>query len=205
MWREFYSIEDALENPSEVDILHLESIGDSLTPLIGTFTNLKWLTVLSGDLKFLPDEIKDLHELSSLRLENCRFESIPPQIFDLNLSEVSFAGNAIETIPTRMFDLKLSSLSLARNYIDTIPHDLSKMTSLWSLNLNGNRISNVPRGGITNPELFILKLDSNRITIFNLYRRDVPKLGELYLQGNLLSDSTKDWIRREFLGRKIQL
>jgi len=173
----YYSLEEALEEPELVTSLFLEDIGDSLSPMIGTLSQLTDLRIGKSNIRFLPEEITNLMILRTLSLFDCGFEHIPDHIMQIpNLSSLYVTGCQIQDIPQKFGEL------------DNIQ---------W-ITFRDNMISNIPRGVLCTREIMGLSLDANRLSEFNFTIEDFPKLKFLSLEDNMFSDSVRASIIEEF-------
>ncbi len=178
----FYSLQDALNHREFAEELRIHRMGDSLSPAIGLLTKLFFLGIYDSDIRYLPDEITNLH-IGFLWLPDCKFQHIPPQICALRgLGYLILDGNEIETIPDEFKNLK---------YIE-------------GLSLQNNRLESFPRELFVTDHCGLLELDSNRLTAFDFSRADLPEINYLSLVGNPLPDSVKQRLKKEF-GDKVKL
>ncbi len=173
----YESLDEALKEPSQVTKLHLNDIGDSLSPEIGRLVNLESLVILHSDIKYLPDSFMNLVRLSALYINDCGFESIPKQLFGLkNLRSLDFDGCNIESIPP----------------------ELASLQKLYVFSLDANRLIEFTRGRLQTRNLGVLSLESNLLTTFDYTKEDFPVLTYLSLSYNPLPDSLKKRLRQEF-------
>lgn len=122
--REYKSLKEALEKPSEVYRLNLQK---------------KKLT------KF-PMEILKLVNLNELNLSHNKIVKIPPEIAELEyLQRINLSKNELTSIPTEIASLKnVEVLILNRNNIQTLPLAMGKMYSLKVLDIWGTEIDELP-------------------------------------------------------------
>jgi hypothetical protein len=178
----FYSLQDALNHRENAEELRIHRMGDSLSPAIGLLTKVFFLGIYDSDLRYLPDEITNLH-IGFLWLPNCRFQHIPPQI-------CAFRG--------------LGYLILDGNEIETIPNEFKNLKYISTLSLQNNKLESFPRELFVTDHCRLLQLDSNRLTTFDFTRADLPEINYLSLVGNPLPDSVKQRLKKEF-GDKVHL
>lgn len=93
---------------------------------------LIWLSVVSSEIKKIPNEIHLLSQLRGLRLSKNQIESLPESIGELqNLEELSLYQNNIKTLPASFSRLKLKKLNLKRNSIDNLSI-INKTSLTWA-------------------------------------------------------------------------
>lgn len=118
-----------------------------LPPEIKQCTQLKRLN-LNGNrqLQFLPPEIGNLINLTSLDTIGNKIEALPPQIKYLtNLIKLRVIHNNIRAVPPEIKYLQnLTELNLGFNYIQTLPPEIGQLTKLKDLNIPSNPISILP-------------------------------------------------------------
>lgn len=181
-YRPYFTLEEALQDSTTAKYLTLKNIGDSLSPAVGKLRKLRSLWVTHSEIRFLPDEITNLHELEDVWLESNEFRSIPPQLFKLP---------------------RLHQLFLPRNGIMGIPEEIADTQELVILNLNGNHFTSFPARQINLGSVQSLYLDSNQIAVINIDSLDAPNLEKLSLKGNPIPVSMRDELRRRMPGVEI--
>lgn len=180
----YYSLEDALSNPDNVETLFLNDIGDSLSSDIGNLPVLSHLYISNSDIEYLPEELVNRKFMLTIWIRNCRLRHIPRQLLELDI---------------------LSSLNLNGNDIEDIPAGFIRQAELEYLSLRCNRISRIERSSLNLKKCLSLRLDSNRLVDFDFSMSDFPSLIELTLSGNMLSDSVKSKIRQNFANLNVLL
>lgn len=113
-----YSLEAALENPRNVEILFLNSTG----------------------IEQIPDEVARLTNLRALHLGFNRLDSLPPWIVKLERLEwIGLGGNSFGNFPMKLLELpRIRDIDIHYNRIKMMPRDLGPLKKLKSLNIRSN-------------------------------------------------------------------
>jgi hypothetical protein len=122
----------------ELDYLPLETIDD--IKLIDS--NHPFSDFGNKKLKEIPDSIRNLRNLITLKFISNGIEEIPDWIDELKyLSYIYLSNNKIQNLPESITNLKyLTELDLSNNNIRELPNSFKKLTSLKKLILFGNEI-----------------------------------------------------------------
>jgi Leucine-rich repeat (LRR) protein len=146
-------------------------------------SNTSHLYVSWNYLKELPVEILRLKELKVLCMCGNGIETIPDEIRNLtNLSELWLSHNKIKMLPVAICALNLIEFNVQGNQIDQLPEcPKGSWLHLKTLNLAFNKLKTVSRS--------ILVL---------------PKLREIFLQGNELSVEEKERVLKVEKARKYR-
>ncbi|HOP64076.1 MAG TPA: leucine-rich repeat domain-containing protein [Spirochaetota bacterium] len=114
------SLERALKNPREVEVLFLNS----------------------RELNEVPGEVQNLKNLRVLHLGFNRLSDLPPWINKLERLEwIGLGGNRFEEVPEELLTLpRMKEIDIHYNRIQRLPEDLSPFRKLRSLNLRSNMI-----------------------------------------------------------------
>lgn len=172
-------------------------------------TNLKKLYLKDNSIKFI-EPLKNLIGLEILSLNNNNIDNIKPLGYLKNLVELDLLGNKLTDISPLMELAKLKQLSLMNNKVSDISKlgnlvnlevlvlqnneisDISILQNLVNLNklyLSINKVADISMlGKLSNLEILVLR--SNQISDIKGIdaQKDFPKLKELYLSGNLITD-----------------
>lgn len=164
-----YSIEDAMENPTEVRQLILRNKGIQEFPEeILEMTKLTYLDLSFNNIVSFPEAeesnpalthlllsrniglnthslfnyTKNKEELKYLELNDCRIGQLSYLVSQhAKLKEIHLAGNLLQTVPGELGDLaKLVKLDLSRNELENIPFLLSGLFKLQYLDISQNLI-----------------------------------------------------------------
>lgn len=98
------------------------------------------------DLKELPRELFDLHQLKGLDLAENLLEALPPEIARLqSLKTLSLWSNPIATLPKEFASLSaLTSVEFYDHCLAEIPDSLTALPNLQSLGLTSGRLQRLP-------------------------------------------------------------
>jgi hypothetical protein len=98
-------------------------------------------------LSSLPESIRQLVNLTRLRLNHNNFTIFPKEICQLtNLESLVFYNNNLTNIPKEIGNLtRLESLELQFNKLIDLPEEIGELTNLTYLNLENNNLSNLPK------------------------------------------------------------
>ena len=118
----------------------------AIPPQLLKFSNLRCLTLMSGEISFIPEWIGNMRSLASLTLSGNRIQKIPHSLGNLsNLIRLDLMHNQIDAIPDSLGNLTgLYDFLVEFNQIRTIPATLSKLTQLDNFALNHNQIEEFP-------------------------------------------------------------
>jgi len=114
----------------------------AITPEISLFTGVTKIQMCSLGLKNLPDEVRNLKNLTYIDLHDNLLEEFPAVLTELTkLNAINLSHNKIKSIPTEIEKLtKLKRLTLTSNCIISINDSLLNL-NLDSLNLDKNPIN----------------------------------------------------------------
>jgi len=165
----------------------LNASGNRLTWLpesLGHLVQLESLDLFGSDLRELPESLGQLTRLRSLDLgSNYTLKSVPEQLRALRqLTSLRLSQLEVKILPEWLSELiELESLNIATNYLEVLPAWFTKFTRLRSLVARHNHIRELPEwiGELT--QLETLSLEYNRLT-------ELPEaLGHLHLNRLLLT------------------
>lgn len=111
-----YLIKEAKETKADEIHIHTETLKE-IPPSIGGLKYVKHLCLHSNQLSSLPDEVKNLKNLKSIRLYNNSFKKIPPVLFEMPW---------------------LESIDLEDNLISEVDENITRLVNLKDLRLRGN-------------------------------------------------------------------
>uniref|UniRef100_A0A6C0KEJ3 HECT domain-containing protein n=1 Tax=viral metagenome TaxID=1070528 RepID=A0A6C0KEJ3_9ZZZZ len=148
--------------------------------IISQLNQLESLNISSNRLLSLPENIKNLENITKLVSTNNRLNYIPDElteltnIFDLNLSE-----NLIIQLPESINNMtNLARLNLADNELELLQDNIVNLPNLQSLNLSGNYLKMLP----TN----VWKLKNTLTTLNITIGREEMFIEEYPTSGNLV-------------------
>ena len=114
------------------------------------FHHLQVLKISTEGIRTIPEDIKNLENVTSLQLIDGDLEGFPSAVCQLNkLTELSLRGNEkINEIPPGACGKmkRLRELHMARCGLTCLPEDLDQMVNLEKLNLIGNSLSQLCNG-----------------------------------------------------------
>jgi|GEM_PF-2697008 len=143
-------------------------------PTVDT-TNFYFANTKNKKITYIPKEIGNLTNLTSLYLDSNQIKELPKEIGNLtNLTSLDLGNNQIKELPKEIGNLtNLTSLDLYKNQIKELPKEIGNLTNLTELYLTSNQIKELPKeiGNLTN-------------------------LTSLYLWDNQISSSEKEKIKK---------
>ena len=114
------------------------------------FRHLQVLWIRTEGIQTIPEDIKDLENVTRLYLVDGDLEGFPSALCQLNkLTELSLRGNEkIKEIPPGACGKmkRLRGLSMSRCGLTCLPKDLDQMVNLETLYLRGNSLSHLGNG-----------------------------------------------------------
>lgn len=190
---DYNDIEDL---PSEIgDCLQslkcFSAIGNNLKVLPESFGNLIHLEEVylneNGIVK-LPDSLKKLKQLVTLKLTGNQLETLPEDFGELTSLEIlSCDENVLCRLP-KTFGLleNLKELELGCNEIDSLSEGFGMLKSLEILNLSSNKLKSLPESFGYLPNLKTLDLSANEIKFLPSTCQSCNSLQKFYADSNLL-------------------
>ncbi|KAL4571739.1 hypothetical protein LXL04_018504 [Taraxacum kok-saghyz] len=142
--------------------------------------HLEELSLLSTNIKNLPDNICMLKHLKSLKLESCwLLEKLPEDIGRLEcLENLTLSCAEIKHLPDSICTLKnLKSLVLFCWFLEKLPEDLDRLKSLEKLSLSSTKIKDLPHSIVMLKNLESLEL--NRCSLLEKLPEDLGRLERL--------------------------
>lgn len=163
------------------------------------------LSIVNRGIKEIPAKIELLTSLTQLDLSNNQIDSLPEQFTKLTkLQELVIPSNRLKSLPSAFGKLEsLKILGLADNRFESIPVEITQLDKLIQLDLGSNHISLIPSEISNLKKLRVLYLQDNLIEDFPEQFYDL-KLDFLYLQGNPLSEKTKELLKKKMRNVRIQ-
>jgi hypothetical protein len=145
-----------------------------ISPLIGTLSELRSLTIKNNSIHELPEELCNLHKLEELDLGNNELYSLPVAIGDLvYLKKLDVQHNELRSLPASLFTLpKLWFLRMWGNELTVLPEQLGALPMLKELYLGKNRLKSLPDAVMTMKHLTYIDFDENSLCDIS------PKLDE---------------------------
>lgn len=128
--------------------------------------NLTHLCLSRNQLTVIPPFIKCLQALEVFLASHNKLVSLPEEIGELKrLMEIDVSCNEISHLPSQIGDLKsMQSLNVRRNLLIELPVELSKL-HLRTLDFSGNKISVIPTAFRKIETLEEIVLDHNPLTM----------------------------------------
>lgn len=118
----------------------------TLSSKIGLFTSLEVLFIRGNcHLKFLPQELGQLSNLTQLYLASNSLVVLPQEIGSLKkLKELNVCYNALVSLPSSIGQLEcLEFLFLHHNRIHTLPNEIIQLKNLKRLEINSNLLTHM--------------------------------------------------------------
>ena len=145
--------------------------------------------------------IKQLDQLTVLRLDNNQLTELPDPIYNLpNLQQLYLYDNQLKELPNLYFP-NLIIFDLENNQLIKLPK--FNLPNLERLSLSNNQLIEIPRFNL--PNLQRLYLSNNQLTeIPTLSLSNLPNLQYLNLHNNPLSEIEKDRLKSVY-GNSIYL
>mmetsp|Transcript_3229 Transcript_3229/g.12039 ORF Transcript_3229/g.12039 Transcript_3229/m.12039 type:complete len:658 (-) Transcript_3229:293-2266(-) len=144
--------------------------------VIGAFTAMETLDLMSNEITSIPKEIGACVSLRRLVLTGNSLKTLPKAIGQLaSLKTLLISENELKTLPAEIGNLtQLEELDASWNKMITVPGSIGRITdTLKALNLQGNRLTFLPKELGNLASLEFLNLADNDI-------RDIPReFGEL--------------------------
>src|SRR5262245_30750743 len=89
--------------------------------------------------------IEEAKRSGKLDLSDLRLTEVPPQVADLDLTELRLDGNQFIELPTWLGDLpNLTKLSLDNCRLTAVPDQIASLTGLTELSLDNNWLTELP-------------------------------------------------------------
>ncbi|CDW80826.1 leucine-rich repeat-containing protein 40-like [Stylonychia lemnae] len=146
---------------------------------------------------------------NSLDLRGKSLSAISPKLWNhTNLLVVDLSNNAFTELPEDIHFLKnLKQLRVQNNKLKQLPLSLLQIQSLQSIEFANNQLprfydDSVKRQDINLPSLTFLSLNGNNLTQIPPILKYLPKLQQLHLHMNKISD-IKELCRKEFLKLEV--
>lgn len=159
-------------------------------PVLDKLSNLQNLLLFRNKIVQFPNSVPNLAKLKVLDLSYNCIESVPEEINALtHLTTLNLSYNAIEDFPVIKLQ-KLAVLNLSGNKLKAVPELLSNETYLLSdVVLSENAIECIPEYlNHIATTLKVLNLEKNTIKELPKFLSTMPKLKDLLLKGNPISD-----------------
>jgi len=220
-----YSISEfahALENPTAVYRLNLCCLGDPFKfdfEQLALFPNLEYLNLsgnrldslpqiifsikslteldisINPNIKHIPEEIGNLHNLTSLNIRQCWVEKLPESIGNLHKLTYFWAdANELQDLPKSFERLKqLQKLGLRYNQFTVVPSQIFSCNSLIDLDLSNNEITSISSDFSKLFNLKYLRLSENSLTVLpEKIASFLPAIELLDLSANAIKQLNKE-------------
>ncbi len=160
-----------------------------LPPEIGNLINLTSLLASGNKIQVLPSQIKHLTNLVELGVDTSHVHFIPPEIKYLqNLTKLDFCRNYIRTLPPEIGQLtKLKILRIFGNYITTLPREIGQLTNLESLSMSDTHLQTLPPEIGLLTKLVSLDVKTNELQGIPAYLARLPTQCIIFASYNHLS------------------
>lgn len=186
---DYYTLEEALQNPARVYKLDLKVYNQTKLPAqITQFPNLQ-MVALSGNSKKLDwkTAVADLKKIPTLQY-------------------LVILDSSMTVIPADIFTMKnLISLTVADGRVTSLPPAIGQLTKLKYLYLDGNRIAALPAEITTLKNLEVLMLDSNPIMMFPAQFSKLKNLKELDLVSTKVTKEELEKLKKTMPQTKVVL
>ncbi|HEU5289559.1 MAG TPA: leucine-rich repeat domain-containing protein [Cyclobacteriaceae bacterium] len=183
-------LEEALENADHAEVLVMRNRNlKILPPEIGQLHNLKILNLGNNELTSLPREIGTLQHLEELSVENNQLDHLPIELLNLTrLRRVNFCNNQLDRFPA--ISNSLEEIYLSNNAITEIPVWIRSLSRLAVLDLAENRIDTISNNVILPVTVRKIDLYHNGLRSIGRPLFLLPSLKELILEENDLDEET---------------
>ena len=147
------------------------------------------LDLRSNALKELPQDLVELKNLRSLRLNYNKFEEVPSIVSSFpKLQLLELSGNQLEAVPMNLRYLThLKEIDLSGNRFSEFPPVLLVLPVLQSLNLENNTIDKVPDNIDDMKALNKIDLSTNRLTVLPDSFGRMPRIQSVDVSSNTLT------------------
>ena len=178
----FYSLEDALQQPSLVRYLSLHARGmNSLPKEILLFTHLEELELSGNAFEDIPELLMQVPSLRRLNLSHNHIQKTNFNLTQLpDLEQLNLSHNQLKRLPKHINKLeKLQELQLDNNKINALPERLDALQSLKKLSLKDNRLKEISTSFNALTKLQLLDLSNNPIKICHANFKNCQQLQHL--------------------------
>lgn len=156
---------------------------------------LERLDVSHNEIGEIPSAYENLTKLTDFKFGNNKLLNIPQEIADLpSLKKLEGNGNLMIDLPSEFQPIPrneeakiLEIFNFSRNYLKTIPEGIFKLGQLKKIDFSYNRINKVEIAKGTLPKLEELFLQGNKMTQL-IIKGELPKLINLDVSDNCLFD-----------------
>lgn len=173
---------------------------------IGEITSLVKLDLSECKLDYLPESIRNLTKLKSLKFRNNKLVTeIPAWISDLkNLEVLDCAGCNISDFKDvgGLTNLKELVIDFNKN-LKELPKDIGKLTNLTRLTASSCDLRTIGEGDeLTNCPLFLLDVHSNKkLTTISPKISSIPTIEAICIDDTMISDTTKKELEKNSNGK----
>jgi len=153
-------------------------------------------TPVEGDtvdfkIDFVPPEVFQMTDLTSLWLCNNRIPSVPSQIGELKrLQVLSLANNKLSAIPPEICLLeRLRVIHAQGNSMNSLPNLFGRLRLLTELDISDNQFQDFPIVLSTLPRLTTLDMSKNKLTVLPKALKSLKTLIILHVKDNLINEA----------------
>lgn len=141
-------------------------------------------------IDFIPPEVFEMTDITSLWLCHNKITVVPSSIGDLKRLEVlSLQSNLLTNIPPEVCLLeRLTTIHLQGNQLRTVPNLLGRLKNLTDLDLSNNMFEDFPAVLTTLPRLTVLHMRNNKLTTLPSGMTNLRTMVILDVQGNLITE-----------------
>lgn len=142
-------------------------------------------------IDFVPPEVFQMTDLTSLWLCNNRIPSVPSQIGELKrLQVLSLANNKLSAIPPEICLLeRLRVIHAQGNSMNSLPNLFGRLRLLTELDISDNQFQDFPIVLSTLPRLTTLDMSKNKLTVLPKALKSLKTLIILHVKDNLINEA----------------
>jgi hypothetical protein len=196
---QFYSLEEALEQPAAVRQLILSRQNWKRIPaeIWQQLPHLESLDLRHNQIKQIPAGLEQLQQLQQLRLADNRITQVQADLAQLpKLKHLDLSQNRLRKLP--LFPDSLEILDLSDNKLKAFPISSYPATSLLHLNLANNKIGLIDTLAVAYPNLQFINLSACKLR----YLPALPtKLYALNISKNQVTALPPNWQQIDRLQR----
>jgi Leucine-rich repeat (LRR) protein len=169
--------------------INLIDNGDDFPYYLFQFKHLKKLNILHCYYRNIPNEIKTLEDLESLRIDECYWMDYKDLFsklrFNTKFSSLVLWDDSLEYIPDNIDNMtKLEDVDFRYNQLKSLPNKLFKITTLKSIYMDYNQLDSLGIGPDTNFQITYLTLNNNNLKKIPIGLEKLQGLNSLYLNNN---------------------
>lgn len=187
----YYSIEEALKEPTKVAALYLNTpstVDSTLWDSLSLLNNLQSLSLgFDRNFKQLPSGIFKLHHLKELFITGASLDTIPAAIKQLTqLQKLSLSNGSVAHYPASINQLKnLLYLELENLYeCKALPKSIGQLKNLKELEISVTPLEKLPKTIAQLKQLEVLVLDHDKFSTFPTIINQLTALKRLNFKSN---------------------